>query len=160
MCTDGQPSTEEIMKFSPDLHFNSQNLPQEDLLKAAIQSLPKPIDNVTPIKIDQINGQCVDNTQRIEVIQRKDEPIRQEKDKILSEQVVTPITSLDVLKIEILVDKNHLKLYKEDFKQFETLAATKQLKHLSETCSAKGFSISFDKLVTDLDQEIISQDYI
>ncbi|CAF3369712.1 unnamed protein product [Rotaria sp. Silwood2] len=47
-----------------------ENLPQEDLLKAAIQFLPKPIDNVTPVKIDQINGQ------RIEVIKREDESIR------------------------------------------------------------------------------------
>jgi len=37
-------------------------------------------------------------------------------------------------------------------KEFQTLAATKQLKHLKETRSAKALSKRIDKLVTDLDK--------
>lgn len=43
-------------------------------------------------------------------------------------------------------------------KEFENLAATKQLKHLSETRSAKALSKRIDKLVTDLEQIVSSLD--
>jgi predicted nucleic acid-binding Zn-ribbon protein len=51
-----------------------------------------------------------------------------------------------------------VKEYKEDVKEFETLAATKQLKHLKETRSAKALSKRIDKLVTDLDQIVNTLD--
>lgn len=43
-------------------------------------------------------------------------------------------------------------------KEFETLAASKQLKHLSETRSAKALSKRIDKLVTDLDHIVQTLD--
>ena len=43
-------------------------------------------------------------------------------------------------------------------KEFETLAASKQLKHLSETRSAKALSKRIDKLVGDLDQIVNTLD--
>ena len=51
-----------------------------------------------------------------------------------------------------------MKEYKEDVKEFENLAATKQLKHLSETRSAKALSKRIDKLVTDLEQIVNTLD--
>lgn len=42
--------------------------------------------------------------------------------------------------------------YKDDVKEFESIVATKQLKYLSETRSAKSLSKRIDKLVVDLDQ--------
>ena len=51
-----------------------------------------------------------------------------------------------------------MKEYKEDVKEFETIVATKQLKHLSETRSAKALSKRIDKLVTDLDQIVQTLD--
>ena len=111
------PST--ILLISRALYL-PENIPPEDVLKAAIQSLPKAIDSVTAVKIAEVSGERVDNTQRIEAIKREDEAIRKEKeekekDKVLSdeelkkkqlaEQVVVPTTPMDIPKTEILVDK-------------------------------------------------------
>ena len=111
------PST--ILLVSRALYL-PENIPQEDILKAAIQSLPKAIDSVTAVKIAEVSGERVDNTQRIEAIKREDEAIRKEKEekekvkevseeeikkKKLAEQVVVPTTPLDIPKAEILVDK-------------------------------------------------------
>jgi LETM1 and EF-hand domain-containing protein 1 len=111
------PST--ILLLSRALYL-PENISQENVLKAAIQSLPKAIDNVTVVKLAQVSGERVDNTQRIEYIKREDEAIRKEqedkaknkiltedeiKKKKLAEQVVIPTTSLDVPKAEILVDR-------------------------------------------------------
>lgn len=96
-----------------------ENISQEKVLKAAIQSLPKAVDNVTAVKLAQVSGERVDNTQRIEYIKREDAAIRKEQaekaktkvlteaellKKKLAEQVVIPTTPLDVPKAEILVD--------------------------------------------------------
>ena len=51
-----------------------------------------------------------------------------------------------------------MKEYKDDVKEFETLAANKQLEYLSETRSAKALSKRIDKLVTDLDQIVQTLD--
>ncbi len=99
------PST--ILLVSRALYL-PENIPQEDILKAAIQSLPKAIDSVTAVKIAEVSGERVDNTQRIEAIKREDEAIRKEKEekvKEVAEQIVVPTTPLDVPKAEILVDK-------------------------------------------------------
>ncbi|CAF1471626.1 unnamed protein product [Adineta steineri] len=109
------PST--ILLVSRALYL-PENIPQEDVLKAAIQSLPKAIDSVTAVKIAEVSGERVDNTQRIEAIKREDEAIRkekEEKDKQLSEEeikkkketekVVTPTIPSDIPIKEILVDK-------------------------------------------------------
>ena len=109
------PST--ILLVSRALYL-PENVPQDDILKAAIQSLPKAIDSVTAVKIAEVSGERVDNTQRIEAIKREDEAIRKEKEekekvlsedeikkKKLAEQVVTPTTPMDIPKAEILVDK-------------------------------------------------------
>jgi LETM1 and EF-hand domain-containing protein 1 len=87
-----------------------ENISQENILKAAIQSLPKSVDNLTAVKLAQVSGERVDNTQRIEYIKHEDEAIRQEqedkaKKKKLTEQIIIPTTPLDVSKAEILVDK-------------------------------------------------------
>jgi LETM1 and EF-hand domain-containing protein 1 len=71
------PST--LLLLSRALYL-PENIPQKDVLKAAIQSLPKAIDNVTAVKIAQVSGERVDNTQRIEYIKREDEAIRKEKE--------------------------------------------------------------------------------
>ncbi|CAF2236591.1 unnamed protein product [Rotaria magnacalcarata] len=213
------PST--ILLLSRALYL-PENVPQEDVLKAVIQSLPKAIDSVTAVKIAEVSGERVDNTQRIEVIKLEDEAIRKEKEekakdkkisedemkkKQLAEQVVAPTIPSDIPKAEILVDrapimgdvkkddkkddqhidvgqvetaleqlvhqksqqvkatveeikelKDDVKEYKEDVKAFETLAATKQLNHLSETRSAKALSKRIDKLVGDLDQIVTTLD--
>jgi LETM1 and EF-hand domain-containing protein 1 len=111
------PST--ILLLSRALYL-PENIPKEDVLKAAIQSLPKAIDNVTAVKIAQVSGERVDNTQRFEYIKREDEAIRKEKEdkaktkiltedetrkKKLAEQIVIPTTPLDIPKAEILVDR-------------------------------------------------------
>ena len=111
------PST--ILLVSRALYL-PENIPQEDILKAAIQSLPKAIDSVTAVKIAEVSGERVDNTQRIEAIKREDEAIRKEKEekakakelseeeikkKKLAEQVIVPVTPLDIPKAEILIDK-------------------------------------------------------
>jgi len=111
------PST--ILLLSRALYL-PENISQENVLKAAIQSLPKAIDNVTVVKLAQVSGERVDNTQRIEYIKREDEAIRKEqedkaknkiltedeiKKKKLAEQVVISTTPLDVPKTEILVDR-------------------------------------------------------
>lgn len=111
------PST--ILLVSRALYL-PENIPQEDILIAAIQSLPKAIDSVTAVKIAEVSGERVDNTQRIEAIKREDEAIRKEKEekakakelseeeikkKKLAEQVVVPVTPLDIPKAEILIDK-------------------------------------------------------
>ena len=100
------PST--ILLVSRALYL-PENIPQEDILKAAIQSLPKAVDSVTAVKIAEVSGERVDNTQRIEAIKREDEAIRKEKEekeeikkKKSEEQVVVPV---DIPKAEILVDK-------------------------------------------------------
>ena len=51
-----------------------------------------------------------------------------------------------------------MKEYKDDVKEFETLAASKQLEYLSETRSAKALSKRIDKLVSDLDQIVQTLD--
>ncbi|CAF1087287.1 unnamed protein product [Adineta ricciae] len=199
-----------------------ENISQEKVLKAAIQSLPKAVDNVTAVKLAQVSGERMDNTQRIEYIKREDEAIRKEQaekartkvltevellKKKLAEQVVIPTTPLDVPKAEILVDnapvlydvksvekkdeqdidvrpfetalgqlvkektkevfstvegirglKADVKDYKEDVKQLGVLTATKQLKHLGETRSAKALSKRIDKLIGDLDQIVQTLD--
>lgn len=48
--------------------------------------------------------------------------------------------------------------YKEDVKELEVITATKQLKHLSETRSAKALSKRIDKLVNDLDKVVQTLD--
>lgn len=111
------PST--ILLLSRALYL-PQNITPENILKAAIKSLPEAIDNVTAVKLAQVSGERVDNTQRIEYIKREDEVIRKEKEdkakdkvsteadrrkKLLDEQVVVPTTPLDVPKAEILVDR-------------------------------------------------------
>ncbi|CAF0917363.1 unnamed protein product [Rotaria sordida] len=213
------PST--ILLLSRALYL-PENIPQEDVLKAVIQSLPPAVDSVTAVKIAEVRGERVDNTQRIEAIKREDEAIRKEKEdkakdkqlsedeikkKQLAEQVVVPTTPLDIPKAEILVDKapilsdhkkedkkddqqidvgpfetalgqlvhkkaqevqttveeikelkDDVKDYKEDVKALETLAATKHVKYLSETRSAKALSKRIDKLVGDLDHIVHSLD--
>ena len=111
------PST--ILLLSRALYL-PENISQENVLKAAIQSLPKAIDNVTAVKLAQVTGERVDNTQRIEYIKREDEAIRKEQEekakskiltdeeirkKKLAEQIVIPTTPMDIPKAEILVDK-------------------------------------------------------
>ncbi|CAF5212918.1 unnamed protein product, partial [Rotaria magnacalcarata] len=111
------PST--ILLLSRALYL-PENVPQEDVLKAVIQSLPKAIDSVTAVKIAEVSGERVDNTQRIEVIKLEDEAIRKEKEekakdkkisedemkkKQLAEQVVAPTIPSDIPKAEILVDR-------------------------------------------------------
>jgi len=110
------PST--ILLLSRALYL-PENIPHEDMLKAAIQSLPKAIENVTAVKLAQVSGERIDNTQRIEYIQREEEAIRKEKEdkaknkiltdiairrKKLAEQIVIPTTPMDIPKAEILVD--------------------------------------------------------
>jgi hypothetical protein len=51
-----------------------------------------------------------------------------------------------------------VKEYKDDVKEFETLAANKQLEYLSETRSAKALSKRIDKLVADLDSIVQTLD--
>ncbi|CAF5185142.1 unnamed protein product [Rotaria magnacalcarata] len=60
--------------------------------------------------------------------------------------------------LQSLSKTDDVKEYKEDVKAFETLAATKQLNHLSETRSAKALSKRIDKLVGDLDQIVTTLD--
>jgi LETM1 and EF-hand domain-containing protein 1 len=133
-----------ILLLSRSLYLPG-NIPQEDILKATIQSLPKSIDNVTAVKLAQVSGERVDNTRRIEYIKHEDEVIRKEKQdkaknkiltedeikkKKLAEQIVIPTTPLDIPKAEILVDRapilnDRIKQEKKDeqhidVKQFET----------------------------------------
>ncbi|CAF1213353.1 unnamed protein product [Rotaria sp. Silwood1] len=210
-----------ILLLSRSLYL-PENISQENVLKATIQSLPKAIDNVTAIHLAQASGERIDNTQRIEYIKHEDETIRKEREekiktKILSddevkkkkfmEQIVLT-TTLDVPKIENLVNNKALvlhdmikeekkdeqnidvrqfetalaqlvnqkaqdvrntveeirdlredvKFYKDDIKEFATLVATKQLKNLSETRSAKALSKRIDKLVIDLDHIVQTLD--
>jgi LETM1 and EF-hand domain-containing protein 1 len=129
------PST--ILLVSRALYL-PENVPQEDILKAAIQSLPKAIDSITAVKIAEVSGERVDNTQRIEAIKREDEAIRKEKedhekDKVLSddeikkkklaEQVVTSTIPSDIPKSEILVDKAPIigDMKKEEKKDDQTI---------------------------------------
>lgn len=143
------PST--ILLISRALYL-PENIPQEDVLKAAIQSLPKAVDSITAVKIAEVSGDRVDNTQRIEAIKREDEAIRKEKEeqdkakklsddetkkKQIAEQIVSPTVPADIPKAEILVDKAPIMTdeKKEDKKddqridvqQFET--ALEQLVH-------------------------------
>ncbi len=117
------PST--ILLLSRALYLPA-NISQEHILKAAIQSLPKSIDNVTAVKLAQVTGERVDNRQRIEYIKREDEAIRKEQEeKAKNKTFVKPITSLDILKTEILVDKAPIMSEKKDEQhidvgQFET----------------------------------------
>ena len=91
------PST--ILLLSRALYL-PENIPQEDVLKAVIQSLPKAIDSVTAVKIAEVSGERVDNTQRIEAIKQEDEAIRKEQQDKDKESAPA-----DVPKEEILVDK-------------------------------------------------------
>jgi LETM1 and EF-hand domain-containing protein 1 len=117
------PST--ILLLSRALYL-PESISQEHVLKAAIQSLPKSIDNVTAVKLAQVTGERVDNTQRIEYIKREDEAIRKEQEeKAKNKTFVKPITSLDIPKTEILVDKAPIISEKKDEQhidvgQFET----------------------------------------
>ncbi|CAF3754273.1 unnamed protein product [Rotaria sordida] len=214
------PST--ILLLSRSLYL-PENISQENILKATIQSLPKAIDNVTAINLAKVSGERIHNTQRIEYIKHEDATIRKEREekiktKILNDdeikkkkfmdQIVLSTTSLDTSKIENLVDNKALILhdmikevkkdesnidveqfetaleqlvnqkakevrntveeirdlktddnfYKEDIKEFATLVATKQLKNLSETRSAKALSKRIDKLVIDLDDIVQTLD--
>jgi LETM1 and EF-hand domain-containing protein 1 len=81
------------------------NISQENILKAAIQSLPKAIDNVTVVKLAQVSGERVDNTQRIEYIKREDEAIRKEQEDKAKKKKLAEQTPLDIPKAEILIDK-------------------------------------------------------
>ena len=96
------PST--ILLVSRALYL-PENIPQEDVLKAAIQSLPKAIESVTAVKIAEVSGERVDNTQRIEAIKREEQAIQMEKQEKEKEKVVVPPTPTDIPKAEILVDK-------------------------------------------------------
>ena len=100
------PST--ILLLSRALYL-PENIPQEDALKAVIQSLPKAIDSVTAVKIAEVSGERVDNTQRIEAIKREDEAIRKEKEdkvkELTEEKGAEPTVPADIPKEEILVDK-------------------------------------------------------
>ncbi|UJR30304.1 hypothetical protein I4U23_017841 [Adineta vaga] len=147
------PST--ILLLSRALYL-PENVPQENILKAAIQSLPKAIDNMTAVKLAQLSGEPVDNTQRIEYIKHEEKAIRkeqEEKEKIkvltkvemtkkkLAEQVVIPTTPLDVPKAEILVDRapvlSEMKTDEQniDVGQFETA-----LEHLLKQKAEEVFS--------------------
>lgn len=145
------PST--ILLVSRALYL-PENIPQEDILKAAIQSLPKAIDSVTAVKIAEVSGERVDNTQRIEAIKREDEAIRKEneekekakvlseeemKKKKLEEQVVVPVTPLDIPKAEILVDKAPI------------LTDTKKDE---QTIDVKPFETALEQLVIQKAQEV------
>ncbi|CAF2472491.1 unnamed protein product [Rotaria sp. Silwood2] len=115
------PST--ILLLSRSLYL-PENISQENVLKATIQSLPKAIDTVTAINLAQVSGERIDNTQRVEYIKHEDEAIRKEREekikiKILNddkikkkknmEQIILATkTSLDVPKIENLVDNKAL----------------------------------------------------
>lgn len=138
------PST--LLLLSRALYL-PENVSQENILKATIQSLSKAIDNVTAIKLAKASGERVDNTQRIEYIKHEDQAIRKEREEknkaiILSENEkkkgkVTFIQSLYFPKNEKLPD-NASVLYDMtndekkdehiDVGQFE--AVLKQLLHL------------------------------
>ena len=109
------PST--ILLLSRALYL-PESIPQEDVLKAVIQSLPTAVDSVTAVKIAEVSGERVDNTQRIEAIKLEDEAIRKEKEEKAKEsnaeeskkkQIVdistAPIIPADISKDEILIDK-------------------------------------------------------
>ena len=105
------PST--ILLLSRALYL-PESIPQEDVLKAVIQSLPKAVDSVTAVKIAEVSGERVDNTQRIEAIKREDEAIRKEKAEKDEESKkkpaavpapAAPVIPADIPKEEILVDK-------------------------------------------------------
>lgn len=70
------PST--ILLLSRALYL-PENISQENSLKAAIQSLPKSIENVTAVKLAQVAGERMDNTQRIEYIKYEERAIRKER---------------------------------------------------------------------------------
>lgn len=104
------PST--ILLLSRALYL-PENIPKEDVLKAVIQSLPTAVDSITAVKIAEVSGERVDNSQRIEAIKREEEAILKEKKEIdaelkkkqAAEKVPTPAVPSDIPKAEILVDK-------------------------------------------------------
>lgn len=73
------PST--ILLLSRALYL-PENISQENILKAAIQSLPKSIENVTAVKLAQVAGERMDNSQRIEYIKHEERAIRREQAEI------------------------------------------------------------------------------
>lgn len=141
------PST--ILLVSRALYL-PENIPQEDILKAAIQSLPKAIESVTAVKIAEVSGERVDNTQRIEAIKREEQAIQKEKqekekdlDKSLAEQVVVPTTPMDVPKSEILVDKAP-----------DLTDIKKEAKKDDQTIDVGQFETALEQLVSQKAQEV------
>jgi len=150
------PST--ILLLSRALYLPG-NISQENVLKAAIQALPKAIDNVTAVKLAQVTGEPVDNTQRIEYVKREDEVIRKEKEdkektkisvqeemkkKKLSEQSSQPIQIPDdIPKAEILVDKAPLIVDK-----------TKQETKDDEHINVEQFGTALGQLVKQKEKEV------
>ena len=94
------PST--ILLLSRALYL-PENISQENILKAAIQSLPKSIENVTAVKLAQVAGERMDNTQRIEYIKHEEQAIRREQAEILIDRA------------PVIKDEQHV-----DVGQFET----------------------------------------
>jgi len=140
------PST--ILLLSRALYL-PENIPQEDVLKAVIQSLPKAVDSVTAVKIAEVSGERVDNTQRIEAIKREDEAIRkekQEKDEELKKKpVAEPIIPADIPKTEILVDKATI-----------LTDAKKEEKKDDQTIDVGQFETALEKLVNEKEKEVQS----
>ena len=67
------PST--ILLLSRALYL-PENISNEHILKATIQSLPITIDHLTAINLAQMSGEHIDNMQLIEYIKHEDEIIR------------------------------------------------------------------------------------
>ena len=150
------PST--ILLLSRALYL-PENISQENVLKAAMQALPKAIDNMTAVKLAQATGERVDNTQRIEYVKREDEVIRKEKEdkektkisvqeemkkKKLSEQSSQPIQIPDdIPKAEILVDKAPLIVDK-----------TKQETKDDEHINVEQFGTALGQLVKQKEKEV------
>ena len=105
------PST--ILLLSRALYL-PENIPQENILKAAIQSLPKSIENVTAVKLAQVAGQRVDNTQRIEYIKEEERAIEREH--------AEKQRNKDIPRSEMLVDRASIMNDEQDVdvRQFET----------------------------------------
>jgi LETM1 and EF-hand domain-containing protein 1 len=108
------PST--ILLLSRALYL-PENISQENVLKATIQSLPKAIENVTAVKLAEVSGERVDNTRRIEYIKREDQAIRKEEEEKKKKQSTA---SFHVPKAELLVDKAPIIEQHIDVRPFET----------------------------------------
>ncbi|CAF0784652.1 unnamed protein product [Didymodactylos carnosus] len=153
------PST--LLLLSRSLYL-PETITPENVLKAAIQALPKTLDNATAVKIAEVSGERVDNTQRIEAIKQEEKAIRKEKEekakeklkettpavpteeekkrKKLEEQVIVPTTPLDIPKEEILVDKAPI---------LEDKAAKKD-----EGIDITQFETALEQLVKDKEKEV------